>query len=584
MTVKLLDWQKECVDKFIDTKYDAEYRNFVIYAGTGSGKTIAGSQCVYDHLCEYGTDLCIVAVPYRAIKNGWADALRRYGLEVAAKPTEIANDTSVIVTTYGGAPSVIHYVTREMPSRRILFVFDEFHHLEETNSWAGTFINFPDNRVSRRILLSGTPWRENGNIPDGWVKYDENDEIIAHVRHTYGDNVNAPDDEQRNTVSVKFKPIRVHGVERVYKEDGTQEDAPYDSDKTRRSDSMSPFVRFSDIESLRDRQGLRELLHNAVDQLSALRLRNPLVGGIVFVQDRHAGKAVQHYLEELGRRAVLITSDDSLAHKQLQEFRENPMMEWLVAIDMVSEGVDIPRLRVVADLTNRATLMHIIQRWGRVLRRLRDRNRIPVQNDCDAYIFFIKHAQLQYVADEIEKDVRTERREENGTSGDATPPTRRQIETLTHNGEWKDATFKGVHIEDQIERVADWILTVDFNGVRTARLGLNGAINLAQYMVNAGAVPEEFFRDKTDFNIPSDPPPVPESKDDVVAEYTKISNHIMMRGFLGNHEDAMAAINFEHGVSSWKRDNKTMEQLCKRRDACKRVYLRCFGEVWGDRA
>jgi superfamily II DNA or RNA helicase len=577
MSRELLDWQKDCAEAFSGEFLNE--KNFVVYAGTGAGKTVAGSKCIYDHLLRESKDIVIVVVPYRDIKTGWANALKERGLEVAVKPSEIAEDTSVIVTTYGGAPGVLNYVVKEYldsdDRRKIFFVFDEFHHLEETNIWASVFVSFEDTRVSRRLLLSGTPWREKGQLPNAWVQYDEDDEVIPHVRHTYGMNVNA-EDKQRNTVEVKFQPTRVYGVERI-----GLEEVPYDSDRTVRSDSLAPFVSFSDLEEFRERDGLRELLHKAIEKLDALRLTNPLVGGIIFVANKQAGEAVRDYMREIGEDPLLIISDDPLAHKQLGEFRESPIRKWIIAIDMVSEGVDIPRLRVVADFSNRKTLLHIMQRWGRVLRRLRDKNYKPVANDCEAYIFFAGHKQLTYVAEKIEEDVKKEHRE--GGGGEEPPPPPRPRQILTTNGEDRPSIFKGKQIEDQIEQVADWILATNFNDIRSDNLGLKGAINLAAYLVKTGVVPPEFFQDREDFRVPSFPEQQERTKDDIVRDYKKITDHIIMRGFEGDAAAALKMINQINGVSAWSRKHKTAEQLKGREHACMLAYQNLFGVAWEDR-
>ena len=68
-----------------------------------------------------------------------------------------------------------------------------------------------------------------------------------------------------------------------------------------------------------------------------------------------------------GSRAVIATSDDPEASARISRFARSDT-PWIVAVRMVSEGVDIPRLRVGVFATNTTTELFFRQAVGRLVR------------------------------------------------------------------------------------------------------------------------------------------------------------------------------------------------------------------------
>jgi hypothetical protein len=69
-----------------------------------------------------------------------------------------------------------------------------------------------------------------------------------------------------------------------------------------------------------------------------------------------------------GTKAEVAVSDDPAASRTIEEFAGHKKQQWLVAVNMVSEGVDIPRLRVGVYGTNVITEMYFRQVVGRFVR------------------------------------------------------------------------------------------------------------------------------------------------------------------------------------------------------------------------
>jgi hypothetical protein len=96
-------------------------------------------------------------------------------------------------------------------------------------------------------------------------------------------------------------------------------------------------------------------------------------GLVVCIDCDHASKVADHMTQHtLGFRPVVACSrlrdqNDPDPANAIRFFRSSHD-PWIVAVNMVSEGVDIPRLRVVIYLTNRLTLLSFRQIVGRVVR------------------------------------------------------------------------------------------------------------------------------------------------------------------------------------------------------------------------
>ena len=77
-------------------------------------------------------------------------------------------------------------------------------------------------------------------------------------------------------------------------------------------------------------------------------------------------------LEKLtGEKPYLVHNDEPGSHALIDVFKDNDK-DWIVAVDMISEGVDIPRLRTLVYLPRQQTELHFRQALGRVVRRYKE--------------------------------------------------------------------------------------------------------------------------------------------------------------------------------------------------------------------
>jgi superfamily II DNA or RNA helicase len=94
-------------------------------------------------------------------------------------------------------------------------------------------------------------------------------------------------------------------------------------------------------------------------------------GGLVIASDQQTARAYARLLGEItGEPAVVVLSDDEGSSGRIASFAVS-QQRWLVAVRMVSEGVDIPRLAVGVYATSASTPLYFAQAIGRFVRARR---------------------------------------------------------------------------------------------------------------------------------------------------------------------------------------------------------------------
>ena len=110
------------------------------------------------------------------------------------------------------------------------------------------------------------------------------------------------------------------------------------------------------------------VLEAADKRLTEVRRGMPDAGGLVIAGDHEDARAYAALLRGLtGKRPVVVLSDDKTASKKISSFAASDD-RWMVAVRMVSEGVDIPRLAVGVYATSVSTALFFAQAVGRFVR------------------------------------------------------------------------------------------------------------------------------------------------------------------------------------------------------------------------
>jgi len=110
------------------------------------------------------------------------------------------------------------------------------------------------------------------------------------------------------------------------------------------------------------------VLRAADTRLTEIRGHVPDAGGLVIATDQTAARAYAELLRSItGRKPVLVLSDEPQSSRKISAFADGDD-RWMVAVRMVSEGVDVPRLAVGVYATSTATPLFFAQAVGRFVR------------------------------------------------------------------------------------------------------------------------------------------------------------------------------------------------------------------------
>ena len=236
-------------------------------------------------------------------------------------------------------------------------ILDEAHHLGEDLAW-GTGFQQAFAAAPRRLLLSGTPFRSDATPIPG-VRYDAERLAIPDVSYTYAEAV--ADGICRPVTFVTFDgTLSWRSGEDVI-------ESSFETVLTAREASR----RYRTAISTELPDGLPRILREADAKLRALRAAGHRDAGALAVaaDATHARRIAKLLAEATGRAPVVVLHTETRASQKLAAFRDS-REPWIVAVNMVSEGVDIPRLRVGVYATAAKTPLIFRQIVGRFVRTI----------------------------------------------------------------------------------------------------------------------------------------------------------------------------------------------------------------------
>lgn len=361
-------WQAE----FLDAYRIADQENFTLIACPGAGKTKAAMRLARE-LIETGViDQVYIVCPTRQVKRQWWKAAGKVGLELDPDwengDCAISGDMSGVVTTYAAVNRQPDLHRKLAGMKRTLVIFDEIHHLEDEAAW-GVSCKHAFEVASRRLMLSGTPFRTEGKIP--FVEYEikggrqivKADKEYPYWRAVF-ENVCRPIHFPRQGGKVEYD-----FNEKPYDHDFDDKLSDEQARHRLRAAIHADVFKISDI--------AEQIILDADRKLRELRAEGDTrAGGLVIAMGwdkksavRHANAIAEHMKRILRLPSLppVVISDEPDALNIIERF-QNGSEPWIVSINMISEGVDIPRLRVCAYLTNFVTRLYFLQVLGRIAR------------------------------------------------------------------------------------------------------------------------------------------------------------------------------------------------------------------------
>jgi superfamily II DNA or RNA helicase len=373
---RLRAWQREALERFEASPAP----NFLVVATPGAGKTTFALTAIRRALLARRARRFVVVVPTQHLKSQWAHAAEELDLHLDPDWTAgfgaLPSDVHGVAVTYQQIAANPGALRTLVPGA--LAVLDEVHHAGESRAW-GDGVRHAFEHAVRRLSLSGTPFRSDQNtIP--FVRYD-GDLAEADYEYGYGEAL-----KDRDVVRPVYFP-RMKGHMEWTAPGGLDYAATFDDPLTRELANQR-------LRTALDGEGdwLGAVLAQAHAQLMHLRTRDPHAAGLVIAMDQAHARAIAEILRaRMGVAAVIATSDEPEASRKIGAFAGSSA-PWIVAVRMVSEGVDIPRLRVGVYATNTVTDLFFRQAVGRLVRWVGRAQRQP------AYMFIPDDKRLRTFA------------------------------------------------------------------------------------------------------------------------------------------------------------------------------------------
>ncbi|SDY62351.1 Superfamily II DNA or RNA helicase [Geodermatophilus africanus] len=349
----LRDWQRTALAEY-ETTHPVD---FLAVATPGAGKTRFAATVVHRLLAAGEISRVIVVVPTQRLKTQWADAVAGYG--IALEP-EWANSEGAlppgfhgVVVTYAQVAALPDLFRRHTSAAPAMVVLDEIHHCGEERNW-GDAIRHAFIPARRRLALSGTPFRtDNNQIP--FVSYVDG---VGTPDHTYDYGQAVTDGVCRPV----FFPRR--GGRMEWATTGGQIiRATFDDvvDQKLRNQRLNTALSLTG-------DWIASVLDDAHTELTELRATDPTAGGLVLAKDVEHARGIADLLRRRhGVAPVLAVSDEPGSNAAIEHFAAGDA-PWIVSVRMVSEGVDVPRLRIAVFATNTITELFFRQAVGRVVR------------------------------------------------------------------------------------------------------------------------------------------------------------------------------------------------------------------------
>ncbi|HVA27577.1 MAG TPA: hypothetical protein VNF68_05325 [Candidatus Baltobacteraceae bacterium] len=358
-------------------------RDLVAIMCSGSGKTRLALAIAHDALRRELVDAVLVAVPWTHLRIQWAQESDRVGIPTLPEfRGRLLPGFRGGVITYASLASSPAMLERFVKSRRVLGILDDIHYTSEWSVW-GNGAERLFAHATHRVLLSAWPFRRDG-VALPWLRYDSEQRIIADVALSY---------REARALAV-VRPVVLHAIDGHVSWPG--------ADGKSRSAVLSEVLELDDSAErlrsvLQEQRFVDDVLGRSHEALVGLRRGDRRAGGIVFAMSAsHAKMIAARLFQVTGTAPVLVLSEDGDSDAAIERYRSSQEL-WLVSVRKVAAGIDIPRLRVAAYLTNERSPGAVVRLLGNIMR--------PIGDDVRAsYLFFPADPHLMDVVEGLVGD------------------------------------------------------------------------------------------------------------------------------------------------------------------------------------
>lgn len=386
MTVSLRDWQRGCIEKALEHFISTPH--FFCQATPGAGKTRMAAELSRCLLDQGKIDLVLCFAPSCQVVDGFRSTFS----------SVLGMRMDGLLGAVGGAYTYQSMEYRDeifwqlLDDHRVFVIFDEIHHCAGhdpllSNAWGQQVLQRIQDRAVYTLALSGTPWRSDDRAIALARYLSPEGQLICDYR--YGLQEAIVDGVCRSPRILLLDNRQVSLIESVQTEN-TVRIFPNIGELLGET-----AVTYEDL--LRHDEVIEQLLTRGIDKLDSLRLSQPKAAGLIVATDIKHAQQIAQTLDAKGESWCIVTNKTPNAQRVINTFRHSDC-RWIVAVGMISEGTDIPRLQVCCFLSRIRTELHYRQVLGRILRRVGDA-------DDQAWLFMLAEATLQQFAERIADDL-----------------------------------------------------------------------------------------------------------------------------------------------------------------------------------
>lgn len=354
-------WQAAALDRYLRS----EDKDFLAVATPGAGKTTFALRVAAELIGRGQIDAVTVVAPTEHLKTQWADAAARVGIHLDPRFSNAVAATSSeydgVALTYAQVASRPDLHRHRTERTRTFVILDEIHHGGDAKSW-GDAIRTAFEPATRRLALTGTPFRSDTN-PIPFVRYEMDVEGILRSASDY---------------SYGYADALADGVVRpvlflAYGGSMRWRTRAGDEISARLGEPMTKDQTAQAWRTALDPKGewIPAVLAAADKRLTEVRRHVDDAGGLVIASNQTQARAYARILAQItGEDPTVVLSDDAGASERIEEYAQS-RSRWMVAVRMVSEGVDVPRLCVGVYATSTSTPLFFAQAVGRFVRARR---------------------------------------------------------------------------------------------------------------------------------------------------------------------------------------------------------------------
>lgn len=382
---ELREWQQEAFRNITSAAVQGK-KDFLCVATPGAGKTKLALRVAHYFLKEKYCERVVVVTPSDQLKRQWSwEAAEFAGIDL---DPDYSNSQGIEVSDFHGVAITYALLGQDKKSvhaqntfhKKTFVIFDEIHHAGESLTWGNAVKNSFENAVFR-LAISGTAFRsDDAKIP--FITYQDK---VSVADYTYS--------YERAIRENVCRPVyfTIHEGQMKWKVGATEFEHTF-------KDSLAPDQVSKRLKTALDPKGnwVKDVLKDADRKLSEIRQTHHNAAGLVFAATQRHAKELANVIKDMtGELPPVVISSDDDGSEKIQAFK-NGSGRWLVSVRMVSEGVDIPRLRVGVYLTIIKSELYFRQAVGRFVRVLKS------LQQQDAFIFIPQDKDIVKLAETIQ--------------------------------------------------------------------------------------------------------------------------------------------------------------------------------------